>query len=628
MIPAAVGLAMGCAIYAAKTWGRIADEGFRFHPEVAAALALVCAGGFAALLMLREGDVSPRLRPALVRAFGWGIAWAIPAAWVFHRAVAYDFSRGATLFAAMLASTFLAAPFLRAGPDRNELRYPKLFARMCDNILAAGAGICVQAIFALVARLGAELFSVLGIGVLEEWIETDLFAWTAYPAVFAAGTALPVWRFRELGLAAFRIPAVVAAALSLAFAAALLIVGPAPLWEQNIAAPLLMALTIALLFFTNAAWRDGEDNGNGNAINEDGSDAKGAGGVKKIMSLSLLAAPLFPALAAWGIWLRIEQYGLTPLRMWSACAALFLCAASALYFVCAAKSLRGGRWLFGLRRINPPLAWVFIAVAFLSHTPALDPARLSAASQLSRVAGELELKTAQEESDSGTDSGTEFESGLGSDSGPGSESDSVGSRIDLAVFYGLGGYGASALSDLRTRLQDEQTEQASTLIAEMESLKRARDLGELDVALATRGWDSAPVYGDATASASEIIRAMKSEHPHWNLSCDPPADCALLALNLTGDESPEHCLIRSFPRRAHIDCFIRAPENGNDDGVGKTFKRLGGLIPREGDWSGDSLSDLLSHLRSGDWRPIPATVNDVIIGNRTFFLSPNRRDGH
>ena len=335
---ALVGVAQGWTIHFADLWG----ENYRLPPEYAAFLGFVCVGGFAAQLLLRE-NVRPR---QLGFAALWGALWAAPFAWVFHRGLEFDFvNRHPSLMISAAAGVFLAAPFLAGAP-----RYDRIFARMCDNLLAAGAGICIAAVVSLVVRLGSELFAILGISVLKEWTTTDFFFWSVYPAVFGAGMALPVWRFRNPALALFKFPALVGAVFALAFAMALAAVGPAPLWERNIAAPMLLALTAVMLLFTNAAWRDGrvpsEPSGTESESESESESEKTEGGFGKwfrnILSLSLTALPLFAGLATWGVWLRIQQYGLTPPRIWIGYAGMFLLLAALAYAACAVASLGGG----------------------------------------------------------------------------------------------------------------------------------------------------------------------------------------------------------------------------------------------------------------------------------------------
>ena len=573
LILSLMGIAQGWAIYFAL----LHSDDSRLTPEHAAGLGFICITGFTAQLLLREGLAAKKL----LAAAGWGLLWTAPYAWVFHRGLSFDFpGRDATLALSSALAVFLTAPFLTG-----EWRYPKLFARMCDNFLAALAGLCVAAVSFLLIRLGAALFAVLGINILKEWAETEFFFWTFFPALFGAGLALPARRFRNLALMALRLPGTFGAVLALTFAAALIVAGPAPLWERNIAAPLLLTFTALLLIFTFAAFGGGEA--------ENDSEKTDAGRwTRGLVSLSLLVLPVFSGLALWGVWIRIGQYGFTPPRVWAGLAGVFLFASSSAYALCALHSLIVGRgasggeteWLSGLRFANPILALFAVGILYFSHTPILDPWRLSSQSQILRA----------------------------------SDSDSDLRDIDLGALYDFGGYGLSEIRGLESRLRGEGGERAAYLLAETDALRKADEAGELDLYLSSRGWSESPVYGEAGATATEIIRATTRGNGggRWDLSCVPPMECALLALDLTGDGAVEHCLIRSRPNRAHLDCFIRE---------GAKFRRLGGLLPRKGGsgWH----SGMLSDLESGKWKTAPSAAKDVIIGNRTFFLHPNNQGG-
>ena len=567
-----IGAALGGAIYAAI----LRSETMRLEPELAAALGFACVGGLTLLLLFREGIGFWKLCAAV----GWGLLWAVPFAWVFHRGMEFDFAgRDATLPAAAAASVFLIAPFL-AG----EIAYRKLMARMCDNLLAAGAGACIAGISFLLINLGAELFAILGIELIQEWVDERIFRWLFFPAMFGAGLSLPVWRFRRLALLTLRLPSVFGAIVALAFAATLAAAGPVPLWERDIAAPLLFTLTALMLLFTAAAFGEGvrEDE------NDPDAEAAGAGQwTRRILSLSLLVLPVFAGLALWGLLLRVEQYGLTPPRIWGGVAGAFLLLAALLYGLCGLFSLLfmrndPGRWLAGLRVFNPVLAWTAAGILFLSHTPILDPWRWSLESQLTRAV----------------------------------DADIDARDIDLQVFYRYGGYGAEGAGKLEQRLHPQGSARAKGILTEMEALREADEAGELEALLAARGWQQAPVYGKAAAgTAMEIVRAMKSDRPRLNLSCAPPGECAHVALDLTGDGWTEHCLVRGYPDYVWMDCFVR--ENNG-------FKRIGGLSPRKAGTE-DRLSSqrLMEELRDGKWKTKPAAANDVVIGEQVYYLVPD-----
>src|SRR5690606_16386903 len=83
------------------------------------------------------------------------------------------------------------------------------------------------------------------------------------------------------------------------------------------------------------------------------------------------------------LWLRIDQYGLTPDRVLAALLALV----ALLHGLALVRAVlrRDSAWLSGLRQSNPPLALFAAGLLVLMHVPALSPLQLSATSQYQRL---------------------------------------------------------------------------------------------------------------------------------------------------------------------------------------------------------------------------------------------------
>ena len=96
-----------------------------------------------------------------------------------------------------------------------------------------------------------------------------------------------------------------------------------------------------------------------------------------------MCLPLLAGLAMHALWLRIDQYGLTPDRVLAALLAL-VAMVHGLALV-RAVIRRDAAWLRGLRQSNPPLALFAACLLVLMHVPALSPLHLSAASQYQRL---------------------------------------------------------------------------------------------------------------------------------------------------------------------------------------------------------------------------------------------------
>ena len=117
------------------------------------------------------------------------------------------------------------------------------------------------------------------------------------------------------------------------------------------------------------------------AVDQSDADATEAPLMRLMTQMLALLLPLPAALAGWAVWLRVDQYGLTPNRLAAAMAALLALGYGVAY---AAAVLRRGRWMARIRLANTWLALGGVVLAALWLTPVLNAQRLSAASQLAR----------------------------------------------------------------------------------------------------------------------------------------------------------------------------------------------------------------------------------------------------
>jgi hypothetical protein len=87
-------------------------------------------------------------------------------------------------------------------------------------------------------------------------------------------------------------------------------------------------------------------------------------------------------LAAYALWLRIDQYGLTPDRVF---ATAYLVVAAGFTVGYAFAALRKGPWMKPLEPTNLIMAAVSVLLLIALFTPIADPARLSVGSQVKRL---------------------------------------------------------------------------------------------------------------------------------------------------------------------------------------------------------------------------------------------------
>jgi hypothetical protein len=158
--------------------------------------------------------------------------------------------------------------------------------------------------------------------------------------------------------------------IATAFLLTLPATGLAPLWKTGHATFLMLWLQVFLLFFLNAAYQDG-------------TQPPGyPGWLRGALRAAVLSVPAYASLSAYSLWLRIAQHGLSVDRIW---AALFI-VVIALYgvgYVYAA--FRDGPWMGAIGRVNIAMAGVVVALIVAVNSPLLEPKRMAAADQVSRL---------------------------------------------------------------------------------------------------------------------------------------------------------------------------------------------------------------------------------------------------
>lgn len=230
-------------------------------------------------------------------------------------------------------------------------------------------------VFWLVLFLGAALFGLIGIEAVAELITKEWFVAPATATVFAAAVHLTDVKAsltrgaRTLALALLSWMTPLMGGLTIAFLLALPFTGLKPLFDIGSATAILLGTAAALIVFLNAAYHDGET--------PPPAILRWSGRAVAVALLPLLA------IAAYGIAVRVGQYGWTPSRVVvSAC--VLIGAIYALGYAAAAL-IPGGPWMKRLEATNVLNAAVILVVLIGLFTPIADPARLAAASQVARL---------------------------------------------------------------------------------------------------------------------------------------------------------------------------------------------------------------------------------------------------
>ena len=276
----------------------------------------------------------------------------------------------------LLLACFLAALFLQSWAGRHRITYGTLFALSWRNFLVASLATLAVLVFYGVLVVWGELFSAIGIPLFADVFQED---WFLFP-VLALALGLAIDIFRRLvtlidgigglleGLLRLLLP--LSVCVQTAFLITLPATGLAPLWDTGSGTFWLLCLTGFVLFATNAVYQP-DINVPYPAV------------VHRVLCVGIALSPAIPALAAYGLYLRIAQYGWSVERCW----AVTVCAFFGMYAVGYAWRIVRTReaWPSGLGGLNIAMASVLLAVLLLVNSPLLDFRSISMASQWHHV---------------------------------------------------------------------------------------------------------------------------------------------------------------------------------------------------------------------------------------------------
>jgi hypothetical protein len=314
----------------------------------------------------------------------WTIAFALPAAIVAGLVFYWNGGGWAVWGDWHTASLFLAiaiaVPLFQTARDHGAARfpYPEVHGHAWTNVVLWCACCLFVGVVFLLAWLLSALFELIGLHFLRDLLQHAWFGALLFGAGF--GAALGILRERDgvvrlLQRVVTAVLAVLAPVLAvglLVFLLALPFTGLHALWDATKSTtPILLSCVIGALILANAVIGDGADQEHRNPVLRFGA-----------MTLALAMLPL-ALLAAVATGLRIDQYGLTPDRLW---AVVFVALASAYGLVYLVALVRGRiGWAAVVRPGNLRLAFIVAGVALLLATPILSFNALATRDQVARL---------------------------------------------------------------------------------------------------------------------------------------------------------------------------------------------------------------------------------------------------
>jgi hypothetical protein len=270
-----------------------------------------------------------------------------------------------------------ASPSAVRGWVNEAIRYEDVHGHLWTNALLLGA----SALFALltfgVAHLLAAMFMLVKLDFLRDALRQEAVVALLYGGAFGAALGLlrdrgtVITSLQRVAMLVLRILAPVLALGIGVFLAALPITGLAPLWGTGGTTPIMLGGAILALFIANAVVSD-------SPADESRSVALSASAA----ALGLFLLPMV-AIAVFSSGLRIQQYGLSPERLW-ALAFMIVGSITAIAYAVAILGPRG--WFARLRRTNRTLLFLVAGIAVLLSTPIFGFERIATAHQLARLA--------------------------------------------------------------------------------------------------------------------------------------------------------------------------------------------------------------------------------------------------
>ena len=277
----------------------------------------------------------------------------------------------------MIAITFMLLLIIERYLIGQPWRYDDLYSASWNNGLVALMTGALGVAVTLVLSLWSALFSVIGIHFFRTLFTHELFI--ALCGCITVALGISTLRQRETiirplskvagSLAQLLLPVVIV--VELLFLLALPFTGLAPLWGTGNGTALLIALTgLALLgtvfYFGEALHR-----------------ADHSRGMHVLITIGVIVLPILCLLSAYGLSLRVLQYGWTVERCWALAIWTILTGFSSSYALAALLERRD--WSLSLSRINRFGLHGSLVLVIAIQSPLLDFRKISLASQIERT---------------------------------------------------------------------------------------------------------------------------------------------------------------------------------------------------------------------------------------------------
>jgi len=283
----------------------------------------------------------------------------------------------------LLVATFKGLMYVQHLAAGVPLSYSMLFRLSWRNFLTLALSLLFTLCCWGVLMLWAGLFKAIDIDFFY-----DLFTepWFYYPTLaLANGFGVIIFRqqsnvidtITRIQQALMKFLLVFLVFVSILFLVTLPFAGLSPLWESG-GSMLILCMQAIMLFFINAVYQDDPES-NPYPIT-----------LHRFIYLGVALLPIYSVISAYGLSLRIDQYGWSLSRCW----AFLLWALFALFslgYLWGIVKLKD-HWLRQLSWVNVRMGLLVLVLMFIVNSPLMDFRKISVSSQLSRLdSGKISL---------------------------------------------------------------------------------------------------------------------------------------------------------------------------------------------------------------------------------------------
>ena len=282
------------------------------------------------------------------------------------------------LWVSVAAIIFIVHSLVAAGDA--DRKYIADYSRYHDTSWILGIrhvlAVLFVAMFWALLWLGAAMFELIKIDLFSEIIKKDWFFIPATTLALAGAIHLTDvragivqgTRTLVLNLLSWLLPLIVL--ITAGFLFALFFTGLEPLWNTRRATSILLTAVAMIIILINTTYQDNNT----------------AGTTAKILLQARLVAVValtpLTVLAAYGLWLRVDQYGYSTSRI-SVIACVIVSACYAIGYLVSAFRSRFA--LRGLETTNIVAAFAIVGILLALLTPIADPTRIAVADQVRRL---------------------------------------------------------------------------------------------------------------------------------------------------------------------------------------------------------------------------------------------------